>query len=393
MFRAAAAALALLLLIGAPAGAATFKVGFVTTLTGGEGALGRDMLEGFELGLRHFGGRFGVVEVELQALDDRRLPEEAARHAARLAAEGAVLVLGSVSEHILTAALGPVTAMPGALVLGLGEPPAAMAGTGCQPSFFSLAPPAGTYEEVMGRHLAARGFNRVWVVGSGSEEGRRRLDAFARGYAQPLAGETLSRRGQMGFGSEVAAIRQARPDAVFNALEGGIGVAFVRHWAAVAPEEDDIPLFGTVRTFGRPLLTAIGPAALGALHAAPWSDDMEYPANRRFAAEFEIEYGRGPSIWALRGYEAALMLEAAVKAAGGIGDRQKLRQALRALEIASPRGPLRFRPDQMVVETIYLRQVVLTPSGRVGHEMRTALEVRATPPGACPIIDPPPEKK
>ncbi|MBF0307266.1 MAG: ABC transporter substrate-binding protein, partial [Alphaproteobacteria bacterium] len=187
--------------------------------------------------------------------------------------------------------------------------------------------------------------------------------------------------------------RQVRPDAIFTALEGGIAVAFVRQWAAMAPDDEDIPLFGTVRTFGRPLLTAIGPAALGAQHAAAWSDEMDYPANRRFTAEFELEYGRGPSMWALRGYEAALMLEAAVKIAGGIGDRQKLRQALRGFELASPRGPLRFRPDQMVAETIYLRQVVLTPSGRVGHEIRSTLEVRATPPGPCAIIDPPPEKK
>jgi hypothetical protein len=71
-FGAAAGALALLtgLSAAAPAGAQSVKIGFIATFSGPAGSLGRDLYDGFMLGVEHSGGKLGGLTPEMS--DSRR---------------------------------------------------------------------------------------------------------------------------------------------------------------------------------------------------------------------------------------------------------------------------------------------------------------------------------
>ena len=54
--------------------AETVKIGFVTTLTGGAGAIGNDMRDAVELALDHLGRKMGGSDVEMFYEDDTFKP-------------------------------------------------------------------------------------------------------------------------------------------------------------------------------------------------------------------------------------------------------------------------------------------------------------------------------
>ena len=63
-----------IMLISQVAFAETVKIGFVTTLTGGAGAIGNDMRDAVELALDHLGRKMGGADVKVFYEDDSFKP-------------------------------------------------------------------------------------------------------------------------------------------------------------------------------------------------------------------------------------------------------------------------------------------------------------------------------
>src|SRR5690606_41259650 len=66
----------LLGLAPAPAAAEATPIGFIGTLSGPGSVVGRDVLDGLVMGAAQYNDRFGGVEVEFHAVDDRMDPED-----------------------------------------------------------------------------------------------------------------------------------------------------------------------------------------------------------------------------------------------------------------------------------------------------------------------------
>ncbi len=63
------------MLVGQVTFAETVKIGFVTTLTGGAGAIGNDMRDAVELALDHLGRKMGSSNVKMYYEDDTMKPD------------------------------------------------------------------------------------------------------------------------------------------------------------------------------------------------------------------------------------------------------------------------------------------------------------------------------
>ena len=92
------------------------------------------------------------------------------------------------------------------------------------------------------------------------------------------------------------------------------------------------PVFGPAFSFDQGILGAVGDAALGVKNTSQWSKDLDNAANKAFVAAFQAEYGRLPSLYASQGYDAANLILAALKQAGGIADKDAFRKALEEAE-------------------------------------------------------------
>ena len=67
-----------------PALADKVKVGYMTTLSGGAGIIGKQMQNAVNLAMEHTGGTLGGMEAEVIFVDDQRKPDVAKQLANRL---------------------------------------------------------------------------------------------------------------------------------------------------------------------------------------------------------------------------------------------------------------------------------------------------------------------
>src|SRR3954465_9769835 len=81
------------------------RVGLVSTLSGPAGALGVDMRDGFNLALKHLGGKLGGVTADIQSSDDQFSPDTGKQIVDRFVKRDKVdLVTGIIYSNILLAA-------------------------------------------------------------------------------------------------------------------------------------------------------------------------------------------------------------------------------------------------------------------------------------------------
>jgi branched-chain amino acid transport system substrate-binding protein len=127
-----------------------------------------------------------------------------------------------------------------------------------------------------------------------------------------------------------------------------------------------VPLFGPGFSADEDVIKAVGEGMVGMYNASQWAHDLPGPENRRFVADFEKEYGRLPSLYASQGYDAARLIDAAVRGVQGrIEDKPTMRAALAAAEFNSVRGRFRFNRNQYPVQDYYLRVIEKDARGRV----------------------------
>ena len=72
----------------------------------------------------------------------------------------------------------------------------------------------------------------------------------------------------------------------------------------------------------------------GLFNTAHWAPDFDNAANQKFVAEFEKEYKRVPTLYASQGYDAAQLIDAAVRdVKGKLEDHEAVRKALKAAQL------------------------------------------------------------
>ena len=102
----------------------------------------------------------------------------------------------------------------------------------------------------------------------------------------------------------------------------------------------------------------------GLFNTAHWSPDFDNPANRKFVAEFKKEYKRVPTLYASQGYDAAQLINAAVRdVKGKLEDQKAVLKALKAARFDSVRGAFRFNTNQYPIQNYYVRTVVSDGKG------------------------------
>ena len=358
------AALAPLALLVATSHAADrVKVGFLSTLSGPGAGLGVDIRDGFALALKSTGGTLGGLPAELLVVDDQQNPDVAKQATDRLVKRDRVdFMTGIVFSNVMLA-VGPTIFEARTYYVSANAGPSQYAGAQCNPYFFNVAWQNDNLHEAVGKHVADRGFRNLALVAPNYPAGKDAIAGFRRFYRGQVADEIYTRLGQLDYAAELAQIRARKPDAVYIFLPGGMGINFIKQYAAagLAPE---VPLFGPGFSADEDVIRAAGEAMVGMANASQWAHDLDVPENRRFVGDFVREYGRLPSLYASQGYDAAMLIDSAVRRVKGkLEDKPALRRALAAADFRSVRGAFRFNRNQYPVQDYYLRVIERDPRG------------------------------
>ncbi|MEG3634489.1 ABC transporter substrate-binding protein [Micromonospora palythoicola] len=98
--------------------------------------------------------------------------------------------------------------------------------------------------------------------------------------------------------------------------------------------------------------------ALGIRTALNYSADLNNAANRRFASAYRKKHNTSPTTYAMASYDAAKVLDQAIRLAGEAPTPQQVNLALgRIGQIDSPRGAWQFNQPRTPQQKWYLREV------------------------------------
>jgi branched-chain amino acid transport system substrate-binding protein len=367
-FRRSAATLTMMLsaVAAAPAGAAdAVKVGLLSTLSGPGAGLGVDIRDGFQLAVKLNGGKLGGLRAEVIVADDQANPETGRQTADRLVKRDKVDFLTGIVFSNVMLAVGAPTFAAKTFYISANAGPSQYAGEGCNPYFFSASYQNDNMHETVGKVVTDKGFKKVALIAPNYPAGKDALTGFKRFYQGEVAMETYTPLNQLDFGAELAKLRSAKPDAVYIFLPGGMGINFIKQFVGAGLSKD-ITLFGPGVSADEDVIKAVGEPMLGMFNSSQWGHDVPNAANKKFVAEFEKAYGRLPTLYALQGYDAAQLVDAAVRdSKGKLDDKAAVRKALEAAKIDSPRGAFKFNVNHFPVQDYVLRVITKDPKGRV----------------------------
>jgi branched-chain amino acid transport system substrate-binding protein len=344
------------------------KVGFVSTLSGPNAAIGSDIRDAFNLAIKLNGGKLGGLPVEVLVNDDQLKPENAKQIVERyLRLDKVDFVTGAVFSNIVLA-IAPDVIAAKTFFVSPNAGPAQYTGAQCNPFFFAASWPSEAYSEAAGQYVTSKGLKNVIFLAPNYVGGHDAANGFKRYYKGKLQDEMYTKLGQLDYAAELSQIRAAKPQALYVFLPGGMGVNFIKQFVAAGMSKDIqliVPLWGA----DQDIIRAVGDPMLGLFSVGHWSIDMDNAANKRFVAEFEKEYKRLPTGYAASGYDTALLLDSAVrKVKGKVEDKDALRAALRAADFKSVRGEFKFNRNQFPVQNYYLQLVGKGGDGRLVHK-------------------------
>ena len=154
-------------------------------------------------------------------------------------------------------------------------------------------------------------------------------------------------------------------------LLGGVISYLNFHWlkSGVSGLADKVT-FLSAFTVDESTLPAQQDAALGFFGGANWAPDLDNPQNKAFVAAYEKEYGAVPATYAFQAYDAALLIDGAVKAVNGnLADKNALRAALQKANFPSLRGKFKFNTNHYPIQDFYLVKVAKRPDGKFQTEI------------------------
>jgi branched-chain amino acid transport system substrate-binding protein len=363
---AAVVALAVIGVVPAGAQQQPVKIGFITTLSGPAGYIGADIRDAFQLAIDGENGKLGGVPVQLIVEDDGFKPGQGKQVADRfLKTENIKLFTGIVFSNIAGATV-PDILDAGAIYVSPNAAPSNFAGKECHKNYYVVSWQNDTLHESAGQNATNLGYKRVFILAPNYQAGKDALTGFKRFFKGEIVGEAYTRLDQTDYAPEMAQIRAAKPDAVFQFHPGGLGIAFMRQYQQ-AGLLGTIPTVVAAPSIDTVILKAVGEAALGINGSSHWNADFDNPANKKFMAEWQKKFGpeRLPTFYASQGYDTALAIAAALRATkGNVTDTEVFRTAMLKADFQAVRGPFKFGPNQHPIQDWYSIRVEKDAGGK-----------------------------
>jgi branched-chain amino acid transport system substrate-binding protein len=347
-------------------------IGLMAPLSGPQAAVGQDQVDGFMLALELLGGKLGGQAATIVKEDDQLKPEIGQQAVRKFIDKDKVdAIVGLSFSNVLMGSL-PRLAESGVVAIATNAGPSPIAGASCKANVFSIAWQNDGSAEAMGKYAQDKGIKRVYLMAPNYQAGKDMVAGFKRFYKGQVLDEVYTQVNQPDYSAELAQLQAAKPDAAFVFYPGGMGVNFVKQMnqAGLLPKT---PLYSVFTVDGTTLPSLQG-AAAGTISGAMWDAALDTPENRKFVAAFEAKYKRTPSEYAATAFDAANLLDAALRKAGG--DAKKLAAAVKAAgaDFKSVRGPFRFGANNMPVQNYYAFEAVKAGDKVVVKHVATPLK-------------------
>ncbi|WP_338306676.1 MULTISPECIES: ABC transporter substrate-binding protein [unclassified Bradyrhizobium] len=344
------------------------KLGVIVTLSGPAAALGQQVRDGFALAVKDLGSKMGGRDVEVVVVDDELKPDAAVTKVKGLLERDKVdFVIGPIFSNILQAIHRPVTESK-TFLISPNAGPSTFAGKDCNPFFYVTSYQNDQVHEILGKVAQDRGYKRMYLMVPNYQAGKDSAAGFKLDYKGEIVEESYMPLNTLDFQPELSKISSQKPDALFTFMPGGLGVNLVKQYRQ-AGLADSIPVLSAF-TVDESTLPAQQDAAVGMFGGANWAPNLDNPQNKKFVASYEAAYNVVPGTYAFQAYDAAMLIDSAVKAVkGDLSNKDAVQAALKKADFTSLRGTFKFNTNGYPIQDFYLTKVAKRPDGKFQTEI------------------------
>jgi branched-chain amino acid transport system substrate-binding protein len=335
------------------------RIGLMLPATGTFAQTGLGVDNGFHLALEEAGNKVGGRDIEWLRVDDESEPSKGVENAMRLVQRDKVdVIVGTIHSgvqmgiHKVARDTGVLSLIPNA---GVHAATRAL----CAPNVFRTSFTNSQPTSALGKVMVDRGHKKaVWITWKYAA-GDEAFEGFRDSYTK--AGGTIVKElglpfPNVEFQALLTEIASLKPDAVCCFFAGAGAGKFIKDYAA-AGLKGKIPLYGSgFLTEG--VLEAAGAAADGILTTLHYSDSLDTPRNKAFRLAYAKRFRMQPDVYAVQGYDTALLLMRGADAVkGDLSNKKALYAAMEGAVIDSPRGKWKMSKAHNPIQDMYLRQV------------------------------------
>ncbi len=346
------------------------KVGIANDLSGPFAALGAEARDGFNLAIKQLGNKLGGHPAEFLQTDMGGNPDQAKQLVTRYIQRDKIdFFTGPIGSNVALA-VGPALFAAKIPYLSNNPGPSQFAGAQCNDYWFGLSYQNDAFHEAAGKVAADRGFKKMVIIAPDYPAGKDALNGFKRGYKTAVNQEVYTKLGQIDYAAELAQLREAKPDAVYIFLPGGMGINFIKQFVSAGLNQN-IKLVGPGFSADEDVIQAVGEPMIGMFNTAQWAFDLDNAQNKKFVESFRKEYNnRNPSVYAAQAYDVIMAIDAAAKATGGkVSDRAAVLAALKKADFASVRGEFKYGANNFPIQAYYARVIEKGADGRITNKL------------------------
>jgi branched-chain amino acid transport system substrate-binding protein len=360
-----AAGAAALSLFAAPAMAqSTIKIGFISTFSGPQAAIGEDMRRSANLALEHLGGKMAGKTVEIIYEDDTFKPDVGKAKSEKLTVQDKVnFVTGYIWSNVLLASLKTVVDEADTILISANAGPSQIAGELCHKNYFSTSWNNDQTPMAMGAYLQSKDVKSLYLMAGNYAAGRDMLAGVKRTYKGTIAGEDLTKwPDQLDFSAELAKVRSVKPDGIYIFYPGAHGVQFLSQYAQ-SGLRGQVPLYQafSIDALSLPQQKDL---ALGVPGAQQWVNDLPNEQNKKFVADFRKKHGTYPSFYGAQSYDSIMLIASAVEALkGDLANKDAVRAAIKKANFKSVRGDFAFNNNNFPIQNFYIQETVKDSDG------------------------------
>jgi urea transport system substrate-binding protein len=144
-------------------------------------------------------------------------------------------------------------------------------------------------------YLRSKNLLKIFLVSSDyvfPRTANKEIKAYAAANGMTIVGEEYKPPGDTEFSTLTNKVKDAKPDAVFNTLNGDSNVAFFKQLKGLGTTSDKIPVISV--SLAEEEVKGIGPEILaGHLTAWDYYQTTANPENSKFVTAFKKKYGAG----------------------------------------------------------------------------------------------------
>jgi branched-chain amino acid transport system substrate-binding protein len=337
------------------------KIGLIVPLTGVFASNGRDMVNGFALGLAQVGNKIAGREIQVITEDDQGTPAQSLSKARKLVELDKVdLLAGPLSANSGYAlvdyikeqkipALYPVVSADD-LTQRQGTPWIIRTG-------WSSSQPNHPFGEYAAKTLK---YKRIATIAYDFAFGWETVEGFHDTFEQNGGRVVIHLWPPIGAPDYSPYLSRIPKDvdAVYATFSGGDALRFLQQYRGFGLE-GRVPLIGNGTLTDEHILFEERDLAKGIITPLHYSAALKTQANRDFVRAYVKTYNRVPSYYSEATYTGATFVIKGLEAVRGrVADRQAFVAAVRAVELPdAPRGPVRLDRWGNPVQNEYIRRV------------------------------------